>query len=900
MRKKDNRGLTLIELVVTIAIIAIFGGAVAMLISNGGSSFRSTSGNAQVQMETQEALDQIQNMAIDANRSLYYGTGDIDSLNYVADDIDGAAGSSRKSLVVCSAYESAENQVLEDYVWNYVTWNPATSQLLYSSKEKKGQPKFEADVTPTPEITQSPEGKLGETFGAIEAFTSGSSPEASPVSAAGAEVKTAETVLADDITGFWADVSQVEKKRILRFQIETNKKGKVIKTLHTVHLRNDLKILSPGEISSLPDADAKIKIVNAPEALEVTVGSWGFEKVTFGDVVPGTISWSVAGSEGGFVPINKDGIMTLSPDFTGDSITVTVTAKSASGKQLSDSVRVIITRKKAVPEKLIANSSSVVLGVGNTYSLQELVPLQVKYSDGTIKDIAGTEVSWSGSIESSEIQSNGNTGNIDPELGTDPANANYKATVSCTIDGVSLSADLSILLARVDLTKPAGTYQAGKDKKELEYVYKEGGIEKTSSDYTLTVKGTGASEGKTMENYKGSLGKLFTAEEIGHWTAEIQIMVNYKPVKDSSDFSVKPQSGGGEIYVFGSKECQILPRARDYTLSYNINQGGIHFMPEDSEEYHWDSTIKWSLKEQVEGVTLVSNGSDKFTNNITTLSIFDNASKGFVLCADYENKTTGQRVHAEKEIKVATRLEIAGSDFAVAGQPYIFDAILHVVNRDGAEENLKIIETEEEIQNQKYKISWEMQPVWAEITRNNGHFEFITPSDTADLTLTATVGQVPQVMNGVKPIGWKVEKNIIITDYQLTGIEYITPGNYPLDLWKMENPKTGETCTFDKIDDKKWGTLHSNSKGSKIDNASFTMTEEAEEIVKIWVNLKGNEEGRSSSTLNWEVPSSGSQYTVSLKMYLPNPANQAVYCTNGNNDRIVTMAVTPTKRSDPS
>ena len=244
-----------------------------------------------------------------------------------------------------------------------MTWNPATSQLLYSSKEKKGQPKFEADVTPTPEITQSPEGKLGEPFGAIEAFTSGSSPEASPVSAAGAEVKTAETVLADDITGFWADVSQVEKKRILRFQIETNKKGKVIKTLHTVHLRNDLKILSPG--------------------------------------------------------------------FTGDSITVTVTAKSTSGKQLSDSVRVIITRKKAVPEKLIANSSSVVLGVGNTYSLQELVPLKVEYSDGTIKDIAGTEVSWSGSIGSSKIESNGNTGEIDPELGTDPENANYKARARC-------------------------------------------------------------------------------------------------------------------------------------------------------------------------------------------------------------------------------------------------------------------------------------------------------------------------------------------------------------------------------------------------------------------------------------------------------------------------------------
>lgn len=539
MRKKDNRGLTLIELVVTIAIIAIFGGAVAMLISNGGSSFRSTSGNAQVQMETQEALDQIQNMAIDANRSLYYGTGDIDSLNYVADDIDGAAGSSRKSLVVCSAYESAENQTLEDYVWNYVTWNPATSQLLYSSKEKKGQPKFEADVTPTPEITQSPEGKLGEPFGAIEAFTSGSSPEASPVSAAGAEVKTAETVLADDITGFWADVSQVEKKRILRFQIETNKKGKVIKTLHTVHLRNDLKILSPG--------------------------------------------------------------------FTGDSITVTVTAKSTSGKQLSDSVRVIITRKKAVPEKLIANSSSVVLGVGNTYSLQELVPLKVEYSDGTIKDIAGTEVSWSGSIGSSKIESNGNTGEIDPELGTDPENANYKARASCTIDGVSLSVDLSILLARVELRKPAGTYQAGKDKKELEYVYKEGGSQKEPSNHNLTVKGTGASEGETMENYKGSLGKLFTAEEIGHWTAEIQIMVNSKPVKDSSDFSMTDVIVESiDLTVYNSYTCNTIYSAGENSemVQYSCspwNQMGIGFPYTVAPGR---SKLTWFLKNPVEGIPI--------------------------------------------------------------------------------------------------------------------------------------------------------------------------------------------------------------------------------------------------------------------------------------------------------
>lgn len=759
MRKKDNRGLTLIELVVTIAIIAIFGGAVAMLISNGGFSFRSTSGNAQVQMETQEALDQIQNMAIDANRSLYYGTGDIDSLNYVADDIDGAAGSSRKSLVMCSAYESAENQTLEDYVWNYVTWNPATSQLLYSSKEKKGQPKFEADVTPTPEITQSPEGKSGEPFGAAEAFTSGSSPEASPVSAAGAEVKTAETVLADDITGFWADVSQVEKKRILRFQIEANKKGKVIKTLHTVHLRNDLKILSPGEISSLPDADARIKIVNAPESLEVTVGSWGFEKVTFGDVVPGTISWSVVGSEGGSVSINKDGIMTLPPDFTGDSITVTVTAQSASGKQLSDSVRVIITRKKAVPEKLIANSSSVVLGVGNTYSLQDLVSLQVEYSDGTFKNIAGTEVSWSGSIGSSEIESNGNTGKISPELGTRPENAKYKATASCTIDGVSLSADLNILLARVDLTKPAGTYQAEKDQKELECVYKEGGIPKTPSDYTLTVKGTGASEGKTMENYKGSLGKPFTAEEIGDWTAEIQIMVNSKPVKDSSDFSVTDVIvENGELLVYDSDICNTIYSTNEdeeTLLKYDCspwNEWGIGFPYTVASGR---SKLTWSLKNPAEGITITGTDGSGFAH--VSIPKGDQVKTEFIICADYEEydsysgseKKVIKRIHAEKEIRIVTGIVVKDKQEnkpATAGNQYQFNMELSVVDASG---NVSYIPIDYE-NVYEVKVQCNGTPL---VCKNLGTdcWMIKIPDNAAEITVKAYISTVPEVINGVNP-----------------------------------------------------------------------------------------------------------------------------------------------------
>ena len=53
----DNRGLTLIELIITVAIIAIFSGVVLTFITTGSNTYRSTSSSAKVQMETQELID---------------------------------------------------------------------------------------------------------------------------------------------------------------------------------------------------------------------------------------------------------------------------------------------------------------------------------------------------------------------------------------------------------------------------------------------------------------------------------------------------------------------------------------------------------------------------------------------------------------------------------------------------------------------------------------------------------------------------------------------------------------------------------------------------------------------------------------------------------------------------
>ena len=89
--KQKNKGFTLIELIVTIAIIAIFSGVVLTVVGTGAHSYRTTSSNTKVQMETQDVMDQIQNIIIDVNRSVYYTYGDAMNSSVgdlVSNDID--------------------------------------------------------------------------------------------------------------------------------------------------------------------------------------------------------------------------------------------------------------------------------------------------------------------------------------------------------------------------------------------------------------------------------------------------------------------------------------------------------------------------------------------------------------------------------------------------------------------------------------------------------------------------------------------------------------------------------------------------------------------------------------------------------------------------------------------
>ena len=200
-RKNNNRGFTLIELIITVAIIAIFSGVILTFIGTGSNTYRSTSNSAKVQMEAQETADSLEDLIIDANYSIDYQSA---SGGAITNDIDGDSGTGDKVLIICNKSNSGDDSTgnagsgdsgSAGYIYDILYWN-RTEQKIYYSQNKTGS---------------------------VSSGTSGS-------------------VLAEGITDFQADVSKAASDKIVRFQLGIKRGTKEIKTLHSVTLRNTVKI----------------------------------------------------------------------------------------------------------------------------------------------------------------------------------------------------------------------------------------------------------------------------------------------------------------------------------------------------------------------------------------------------------------------------------------------------------------------------------------------------------------------------------------------------------------------------------------------------------------------------------------------------------------------------------
>lgn len=212
--KEDNRGLTLIELIVTVAIGMVFSGVILTFIAGASKSYRYTSGGAQSQIDMQDALDQLENYMMNANLSVYYTKG-INKAGTpgakVENDSDIDAPLSQSKTLFWGIEDEEGKKNYYSIIWN------ADKEVLYyfpqSIKQGTG--------------TGTDTGGTGGTSGSGSVGT--------------------EQVIAENVTQFAADIHHAADQHTIRFKLVTKVNGREIEKTETVTLRNDVVIAAPGK-----------------------------------------------------------------------------------------------------------------------------------------------------------------------------------------------------------------------------------------------------------------------------------------------------------------------------------------------------------------------------------------------------------------------------------------------------------------------------------------------------------------------------------------------------------------------------------------------------------------------------------------------------------------------------
>lgn len=105
--KRKNAGFTLIELVISMAILAVLGTAIGSFVYTSIKQYHAASSEVWVQTEAQAVQNQIQNLLIDATKGISADASELRIYDY---NPDASAGHQKEK--VCISYVSADKELL--------------------------------------------------------------------------------------------------------------------------------------------------------------------------------------------------------------------------------------------------------------------------------------------------------------------------------------------------------------------------------------------------------------------------------------------------------------------------------------------------------------------------------------------------------------------------------------------------------------------------------------------------------------------------------------------------------------------------------------------------------------------------------------------------------------------
>lgn len=302
--RRDQKGYTIAELLIAVAILSIVVASVCGFILVGSRSYAAGNSDISVQQESQLALNQMSDVLIDTTRSVIYAAYDASGNPELAlKDAEFTATPEDKSLIMFNGVvvknPSGGADTLEDGNGNkhyHFYWNKAKETLFYAEQD------IESDVVDSADILH----KFPDPAAA--------DPDADPET-------TKWYVLATHVTDFSADLSQLEEKRVVQLALTFLDGTKEYVTSNNVTIRNKVGVndveLAPLNRSVEIDISVKSSFILEPgETFTLPT-----PKVTGKNVTDKTVTWSFGNpgpADDGDGEKNEDGTgkyeTTLTPD----------------------------------------------------------------------------------------------------------------------------------------------------------------------------------------------------------------------------------------------------------------------------------------------------------------------------------------------------------------------------------------------------------------------------------------------------------------------------------------------------------------------------------------------------------------------------------------------------------
>ena len=317
-------------------------------------------------METQETFDKLEDMIINANRNLAYGTLDGQPIENDIKKNHHSTSNSSKIFMVSSGADSEEpepspedeadartNQTEREDETDrqYIIWNCTTGEIRYIHSEKQNNNWVN---------------------------------------------KSSGEILATGVIDFRADISKAVSNKIVNFQLTTENGTKKVQTLHSVSLRNELGVTEeiddpfvnptvspqPGTNTPKPEPPSSAPVPNrllldkstaliAAGTNNVDLGITATVSYDDGTTSPaGTLQWAV--SDSSCASITDQGRLSINPTAgTADQGMITVTVTDTTHNNVSGTLTVYIARLDFTTP---ANNSS--------YTVGQDKPLQYTYMEG--------------------------------------------------------------------------------------------------------------------------------------------------------------------------------------------------------------------------------------------------------------------------------------------------------------------------------------------------------------------------------------------------------------------------------------------------------------------------------------------------------------------------------------